>query len=854
MPQQPRNLEDALQHHDWAAHRADLESAEHERQQMLARFPLEGWPDMPLERYAVGHERSEDAYGRWIEFVANHMGSMRGGSARKHIVYKHKNKPGWYYYPADKYPDVDAAWQAVRAGFVEAFEKAKAGRWEEIDGIEALQGGPVMRLKSLYLYFPADVLPIYSRDHLRHFLSLLAKPEGSEHTYDVVRLNRVLLAALRERPELKSRTTKELERFLYSWADPRESRRVVKIAPGEGARLWRDCLDGGYICVGWDEIGSLEQFDTEEELQADFSRAFAALHKNHQPTLRRKAKELWTLRELEPGDIVIANKGTSHVLAVGEVVEPGYEFLEHRSEYKHVVHVKWNTDHAQDIPTQNRWGLVTVAPVAAALYQQILAGKVEGEAPAPVPVDRIFTELADALDRKGQAILYGPPGTGKTYTARRFAVWWLRRHDGERDPAEPLVSKEAFARAEQELSTVQVIRKVWWMVANPKEWSWDRLFAEGRVAYRYGRLARNYPRVQRGDLVVGYQSTPDKKIMALAKVTQGLHTTHAGEQRIELEPLARLGDGLTYDELAADKILASAEPMRFRNQGTLFALSDEEAEHLLSILAERDPQVREHADERSAVGPLTRLTFHASYSYEDFIEGFRPVDAGGGALSLRLEDGVFKRICREAQANPKRRYVVLIDEINRANVAKVFGELVTLLEIDKRGLAITLPQSKESFTIPANVYVLGTMNTADRSIKLLDAALRRRFAFIEMMPDSSQLAGARVGNLALDDFLDELNRRVAKREGREKQIGHSFLLEGEQPVSDAQELSRRFRHEVLPLLQEYCYDDYAALATYLGARVVDAEAQTLKQSVLDDPDALVAALEAEFGRDRPEGD
>jgi 5-methylcytosine-specific restriction protein B len=571
-------------------------------------------------------------------------------------------------------------------------------------------------------------------------------------------------------------------------------------------------------------------------------------YKNHRPTLTKKANELWTLAELEPGDIIVANKGTSHVLAVGEVVEPGYEFNSERGEYKHTVRVKWNTDYARDIPSQNRWALVTVAPVAAALYQQIVTGKTEGSSPPSVPVEMVFTEIADALERKGQAILYGPPGTGKTYTARRFAVWWLRRHAGERDPAAPLAAHQEFTQAELDLSTVQVDRKVWWVVANPKEWNWDRLFSQGKVAYRYGRLRRNYPRVQKGDLVIGYQSTPDKRIMALAEVSRGLHSNQAGEQGIELKPVARIKNGLTFDELAADKTIADSEPMRFRNQGTLFGLNDDEAEHLLSELVERNPELRDHIEDKSAVGPLTRLTFHASYSYEDFIEGFRPVDTGGGALSLRLEDGVFKRICREAQANPKRRYVVLIDEINRANVAKVLGELITLLEMDKRGLIITLPQSKESFTIPPNVYVLATMNTADRSIKLLDAALRRRFAFIEMMPDTSLLEGARIGNLALDDFLDELNRRVSKQEGREKQIGHSFLFEDGQPVADAPEFARRFKQEVLPLLQEYCYDDYAALAAYIGKGIVDAEGQALRQNVLSDPDALVAALEIEFAQ------
>jgi 5-methylcytosine-specific restriction protein B len=138
------------------------------------------------------------------------------------------------------------------------------------------------------------------------------------------------------------------------------------------------------------------------------------------------------------------------------------------------------------------------------------------------------------------------------------------------------------------------------------------------------------------------------------------------------------------------------------------------------------------------------------------------------------------------------------------------------------------------------------MNTADRSIKLLDTALRRRFAFVELMPDPDLLAGARVGNLALDEFLEGLNRRIVKTQGREKQVGHSFLLEGSQPITDPDDFAQRFRQEILPLLQEYCYDDYAILASYFGDGLVDTEAQTLNEDVLGDPARLLALLEAEF--------
>jgi 5-methylcytosine-specific restriction protein B len=129
---------------------------------------------------------------------------------------------------------------------------------------------------------------------------------------------------------------------------------------------------------------------------------------------------------------------------------------------------------------------------------------------------------------------------------------------------------------------------------------------------------------------------------------------------------------------------------------------------------------------------------------------------------------------------------------------------------------------------------------------LLDAALRRRFAFIELMPDSSLLQGGKVGSLLLDDFLEKLNQRIAEKEGREKQIGHSFLMEGDGPVTDQEEFSRRFRQEILPLLQEYCYDDYRVLATYIGEELVDLKTQTLNEERLADPEQLIGALEEEF--------
>ena len=240
---------------------------------------------------------------------------------------------------------------------------------------------------------------------------------------------------------------------------------------------------------------------------------------------------------------------------------------------------------------------------------------------------------------------------------------------------------------------------VWFMVANPSHWAWKSLFADGSVNYSLGRLKRNYPHVRAGDLVVGYESTPTLRVVALARVTGEFDPDGPTDEALSLEPVTEVANGATWAELKADPILAQSEPLRFNCQGSLFALTTAEADHLLELLAQRDPAITQK------VGPyrrrLTRITFHPSYTYEDFVEGFRPQAAAGGQLELALTDGVFKDLCTAAAASPDERFVLLIDEINRGNIPKVFGELITLIEKDKRGLSVKLPQSGDEFAVPA---------------------------------------------------------------------------------------------------------------------------------------------------------
>jgi len=589
------------------------------------------------------------------------------------------------------------------------------------------------------------------------------------------------------------------------------------------------------------EVGDLSKFESKEAFREAFREHFP--YNGAEATVSRKANELWTLRELQPGDTVIANRGTSEVVGVGTVNDVGYKWRPERAEYQHTVGVDWDTSAARKITPVKSWATTTVSKVSANLFRDIL-----GTGTAPVSKKTVGLPASTSSSNARSSGAARPCSTGHRARARRTPHAERRsgcsRGGSSNERAAALLGDDtALLEREKQLSSTRApSRQVWFVVASPSQWPWSRLFTDETVDFKFGRLQRNYPNVGAGDLVVGYESTPSKRIVALARVTDEYDAEES--PRIILEPVTRIKDGLTYEELQVDPVLAESEPMKFRCQGTLFALSPVEADHLLTRLGERD--VRVSSVVAPSVQRLTRITFHPSYSYEDFIEDFRPKQSANDRLDLVLVDGVFKRVCDAARAHLHMRYVVLIDEINRGNIPKIFGELITLIEKDKRGLPFQLPQSGVNFEVPPNVWIIGTMNTADRSVHLLDTALRRRFTFLELMPEHDLLEGYTAGALALDVFLDGLNEKIRRRFGREKQVGHSMFYHGSEIVDTPEAFAAMFRFELLPLLQEYLYEDYRELRDLLGD-VIDADAQRLAADVVDDPDALCAKLAVKFG-------
>ncbi len=560
-------------------------------------------------------------------------------------------------------------------------------------------------------------------------------------------------------------------------------------APGENACMWDECVKEGIIAIGWDKLGNYRQYGSKQEIAQALGN-----------TQSMSALAVWQfLNEMKTGDIVFAKKGLYLVLGRG-VVESEYIYDASRERYKHVRRVKW-TDIAEN-------------PYPGQATQKTLTD---------------ITDKKDVVDKLNN--LYDK---------------------GEVSAVNPVDNENP---------------QYWWLNANPKIWSYSNIAIGETQSYTLynengnkRRIFQNFLNAKAGDLIIGYESNPVKQIVALGRVT--------GQNGKELffEKSESLASPIDYATLKNCSELENME--YFKNpQGSFFALTKDEYDFILDIIREENPTTtavsvdkytkQNFLDEvymtdenyKSLVSVLRNkmniilqgapgvgktfaarrlawsimgeqddnriefVQFHQSYSYEDFVMGYKPVED-----SFQLKYGVFYRFCKKAENQPDKDFFFIIDEINRGNLSKIFGELLMLIEKDYRGTKAVLAYDERPFSVPKNLYIIGMMNTADRSLAMIDYALRRRFGFFEMEPGFDSKGFVEYQNSLNSETFDkliskikELNNAITndKSLGKGFCIGHSYFCNRD--VCDDEWLHSVVDYDIIPTLREYWFDNTAEL-------------------------------------------
>lgn len=407
-------------------------------------------------------------------------------------------------------------------------------------------------------------------------------------------------------------------------------------------------------------------------------------------------------------------------------------------------------------------------------------------------------------------------------------------------------------------------RGYWWLNANPKIWSYSDIAVGEVQSYTLynengnkRRIFQNFLDAKVGDMIIGYESNPVKQIVAIGRVS-----AEQDGEKLFFEKVEGLTSPIDYATLRGCPELERME--YFQNpQGSLFKLTRGEFDFILDMIREENPISKDAAidaytksdflDEvymtekryENLVAVLRNkkniilqgapgvgktfaarrlawsmmgeqddsriefVQFHQNYSYEDFMMGYKPVEDG-----FELKYGVFYRFCQKAANQPDKEFFFIIDEINRGNMSKIFGELLMLIDKDYRGTKATLAYNGLSFSVPKNLYIIGMMNTADRSLAMIDYALRRRFSFFEMEPgfDSEGFIHYQNGlnNETLNELISkvkDLNHEIAldKSLGKGFCIGHSYFC-GRDICTD-EWMHSIVDYDILPMLSEYWFDD-----------------------------------------------
>ena len=621
--------------------------------------------------------------------------------------------------------------------------------------------------------------------------------------------------------------------------------------PGEGAGKWEEFRTAGIMALNWDRIGDPTSYPNEEAVIEALEAGYGDW--GGRPTGAAGMIRDFT-RTMRPGDVVYARRGPTEIIGRG-VVRSEFRYDDARPSYRCVRDIEWT--HVGSWPLDRRVGAVSLQRVTEntsynpAQLESLFRNRNDSGVSTASAQAQGVGDFEKAKKHELQHWLY-TPGEGAARwdefrTAGIMALNWDRVGD-----------LASFPDKESLLDALYTHYGDWGgrpRKAADSVWDYIHAMKPGDIVY----VRRSFNEiVGRGVVRSDYRYDEDRSSF---RAVRDVEWTHVGswplEQRIGRLMLQRLTENTKYtpDQLNAligiedSHSSASVDERRGNNDldeadehytsadflDEVF-LRPEDLEQMLGLLRRKKNLILQGAPGTGKTFAAKRLAyalmgqtddsrvevvqFHQSTAYEDVVVGLRPTAEGGFAAA----EGVFARFCRRAAADPGRDYVFIIDEINRANISKAFGELLMLIEAEHRGEALRLPVSGELLSVPKRLHIIGMMNTADRGLALIDYALRRRFAFFEMRPALDHPGFLRhveaVGSSRLEALVDvvrRLNQRIAEDEalGPGFQIGHSYLClpaaGPENPAGTDADVTSVVRYELEPLVREYWFDNPAAM-------------------------------------------
>ncbi|SFD64969.1 5-methylcytosine-specific restriction enzyme B [Chitinophaga sp. CF118] len=581
-----------------------------------------------------------------------------------------------------------------------------------------------------------------------------------------------------------------------------------------GESRLEDMQDNNLVSIGWSDLGDIELMEPVSKAGIQNKMKEKGYYGGNNSVISRKAGEIWRFyHELLPGDLVLVADGES-IKAIGKIASYHYIYEEDLA-FSHCRCVEWLKKNINDFKMSE--GLQTSVWKFEYPYSIDGINDYLGYQNKPIQEDNI-TAILNKDKMHLNTILFGPPGTGKTFKLQQIIKDWK------------LIDNNDVSELNYELFV--------------EEYSWWELLAMALLDQNKTSVPqlRLHPLVQ-AKFNISNIRNPGSRLWSTLQNHTVLDCPNVSLQ-------ARTGTSLVFYK-EADSIWRLDNEPEFRSS--------------FPELVQAWDKFKNQDSKKKEIRKYIFTTCHQSLSYEDFIEGIKPKLVDGDTtdnelntanVQYEVRKGIFYKACNKAcqlagyasldeciQDTPDNRkakfeiairenniMVLFLDEINRCNVSAVFGELITLIEADKRLGAlneitdIMLPYSQQLFAVPGNLYIIGTMNTADRSVESLDTALRRRFSFESMPPDTAVLNEDVIDNINLGDLLTRINERIAILLDRDHQIGHSYFI----GISTEDELKSVFNNKIIPLLQEYFYNDYGKIGLVLGSAFVEVRQRTVQ--------------------------